>query len=54
VLLLSALGFPRDEEVSRMIERVLVRVTDLDARDYVRLLDIQGDHSKEDEPKCLC
>jgi K+/H+ antiporter YhaU regulatory subunit KhtT len=34
-----------DRHLSRLIERVLARTTDLDARDYVRLLDIQGDHS---------
>jgi hypothetical protein len=34
-----------DRHLSRLIERVLAARTDLDARDYVRLLDICGDYS---------
>ncbi|MCU1452007.1 MAG: potassium transporter TrkA [Acidimicrobiales bacterium] len=34
-----------DRHLSRVIERVLARFTDLDARDYVRLLDIAGPYS---------
>jgi hypothetical protein len=39
-----------DRVLSRLIERGLARWTGLDARDYVRLLDIRGDYSIDELP----